>query len=199
MTCGSIVPSVNTLNPKESRHTVWGSSVVIFFCIPLKLHPPGGLPSVYFYRYNKHERCPGIAGTTPGRCQPQSQTIKAGTIIIQCPARKRKEKMNMKKIFALLLAVIMVLSLAACGGGAEKGSTLVYGSGDYDSINPIMNRMTSLGIFRFGMCGCKHCFSVCIYRFQNGWDCKGTAGSLTSGFPIGVKAPCWHTILWNKV
>ena len=42
----------------------------------------------------------------------------------------------MKKIFALLLAVIMVLSLAACGGGAEKGSTLVYGSGDYDSINP---------------------------------------------------------------
>ena len=45
----------------------------------------------------------------------------------------------MKKTFALLLAVIMVLSLAACGGGAEKGSTLVYGSGDYDSINPIMN------------------------------------------------------------
>ena len=38
----------------------------------------------------------------------------------------------MKKIFALLLAVIMVLSLAACGGGADKGSTLVYGSGDYD-------------------------------------------------------------------
>ena len=45
----------------------------------------------------------------------------------------------MKKILALLLAVIMVLSLAACGGGADKGSTLVYGSGDYDSINPIMN------------------------------------------------------------
>ena len=45
----------------------------------------------------------------------------------------------MKKIFALLLAAIMVLSLAACGGGADKGSTLVYGSGDYDSINPIMN------------------------------------------------------------
>ena len=46
----------------------------------------------------------------------------------------------MKKLFALLLAAIMVLSLAACGtGGSDKGSTLVYGSGDYDSINPIMN------------------------------------------------------------
>ena len=46
----------------------------------------------------------------------------------------------MKKILSLLLAVIMVLSLAACGnGGSDKGSTLVYGSGDYDSINPIMN------------------------------------------------------------
>ncbi len=46
----------------------------------------------------------------------------------------------MKKIFALLLAAIMILSLAACGtGGSGEGSTLVYGSGDYDSINPIMN------------------------------------------------------------
>ena len=45
----------------------------------------------------------------------------------------------MKKIFALLLAIIMVLSLAACDSNKDKGSTLVYGSGDYDSINPIMN------------------------------------------------------------
>ena len=45
----------------------------------------------------------------------------------------------MKKIISLVLAAIMVLSLAACGTGSGKGSTLVYGSGDYDSINPIMN------------------------------------------------------------
>ena len=45
----------------------------------------------------------------------------------------------MKKIFALLLAMIMVLSFVACDSSKEKGSTLVYGSGDYDSINPIMN------------------------------------------------------------
>ena len=55
---------------------------------------------------------------------------------------------------------------------------------------------------RFCVLGCVDAntvFPVCIYRFQNGWDCKGTAGSVTSGFPIGVKAPCWHTILLCKV
>ena len=45
----------------------------------------------------------------------------------------------MKKAIALLLAIVMVLGLAACGSSKDKGSTLVYGSGDYDSINPIMN------------------------------------------------------------
>ena len=46
----------------------------------------------------------------------------------------------MKKIISLLLAMVMVFGLVACGSGnATKGSTLVYGSGDYDSINPIMN------------------------------------------------------------
>lgn len=66
-----------------------------------------------------------------------------------------------KKLLTALLAIAMCLSLAACGGngtsspsgpapaasgsaGAGSGtstgpSTLVYGSGDYTSINPIMN------------------------------------------------------------
>ena len=70
--------------------------------------------------------------------------------------------MNAKKILALLLSAAMLLSLAACGAkeapaaiqatqsqgqaaapdadaAPAKESTLVYGSGDYDSINPIMN------------------------------------------------------------
>ena len=48
--------------------------------------------------------------------------------------------MNTRKILSLLLAAMMLLSLVACGSGdAAKGSTLIYGSGDYDSINPIMN------------------------------------------------------------
>lgn len=46
----------------------------------------------------------------------------------------------MKKVFALLAALALVLGLAACGTGeSTAGTTLIYGSGDYDSINPIMN------------------------------------------------------------
>ena len=45
----------------------------------------------------------------------------------------------MKKLLALLLTFLMVISAFAGCGSKEKESTLVYGSGDYDSINPIMN------------------------------------------------------------
>ena len=45
----------------------------------------------------------------------------------------------MKKLLSLLLAMLLVCGLAACSGSAETGNTLIYGSGDYDSINPIMN------------------------------------------------------------
>ncbi|MBQ2384427.1 MAG: ABC transporter substrate-binding protein [Oscillospiraceae bacterium] len=45
----------------------------------------------------------------------------------------------MKKLFALLLAALTVVSMFAGCSKEEKKSTLVYGSGDYDSINPIMN------------------------------------------------------------
>lgn len=45
----------------------------------------------------------------------------------------------MKKTIALLLAVILALSLAPWVAASSGGSILVYGSGDYDSINPIMN------------------------------------------------------------
>ena len=46
----------------------------------------------------------------------------------------------MKKKFALLLVLAMALSLfAGCSGDTASNNTLIYGSGDYDSINPIMN------------------------------------------------------------
>ena len=45
----------------------------------------------------------------------------------------------MKKLLALLLAALMVVSMFAGCSKKDEKSTLVYGSGDYDSINPIMN------------------------------------------------------------
>ena len=45
----------------------------------------------------------------------------------------------MKRIIALLLVAVMAVALFAGCGSEEQKSTLVYGSGDYDSINPIMN------------------------------------------------------------
>lgn len=65
---------------------------------------------------------------------------------------------TIRKLSALILTFIMCMSLAACGGNLntdhgtasadggyvgtgrpDKAATLVYGSGDYTSINPIMN------------------------------------------------------------
>lgn len=45
----------------------------------------------------------------------------------------------MKKWMGILLTVAMMLSLVACGTNQPEGTTLVYGSADYDTINPIMN------------------------------------------------------------
>jgi hypothetical protein len=41
------------------------------------LYPPGGLPTVRIYQYNKHEIYLGITGTTPGGANP-NRKIKAG-------------------------------------------------------------------------------------------------------------------------
>ena len=48
--------------------------------------------------------------------------------------------MKMKKFFVLLLSFSLVFSaVAGCSAADGAENTLVYGSGDYDSINPIMN------------------------------------------------------------
>ena len=49
-----------------------------------------------------------------------------------------RESSMMKRVLTFLLALLTVLALTACGGRAQS-STLIYGSTDYDSINPIMN------------------------------------------------------------
>ena len=45
----------------------------------------------------------------------------------------------MKKILALVMVLVLALGMFAGCKAEKKNNTLVYGSGDYDSINPIMN------------------------------------------------------------
>ena len=79
---------------------------------------------------------------------------------------KRKRRLGMKKrIFAMLMAAAMMLSMAACGNGTEEkktensagteaqaadgASTLVYGSNDYTRINPAMDEHGEINILIF--------------------------------------------------
>ena len=58
----------------------------------------------------------------------------------------------MKKAMSLLLALVMVLSLAACGADTNTGSdgtTLVYGSADYTRINPAMDEHGEINLLLF--------------------------------------------------
>lgn len=53
-------------------------------------HPPGGLPSLFIYRYNKG-KIPRYGWHHTGALPTQIQKIRVGTIIIYCPAEKRKD------------------------------------------------------------------------------------------------------------
>lgn len=58
---------------------------------------------------------------------------------------------NMKKTLCIALAVLMILSMAACGqkNTQDKGTTLTYGSGDYTRINPAMDEHGEINILIF--------------------------------------------------
>ena len=64
---------------------------------------------------------------------------------------------------------------------------------------PLLFRGKLWGFLRLGICTYKLFFRFVYTDAQVGWVCKGPAGSLPSGLPIGVKAPCWHTIFRWKV
>ncbi len=57
---------------------------------------------------------------------------------------------KMKRVFGLMLAALMVMSLIACGNNSkENDNTLVYGSGDYTRINPAMDEHGEINILIF--------------------------------------------------
>ena len=72
---------------------VWYFSAFVIFTISGKFYPPGELPSIRFYRYNKYENAPAGWHQNRGVANP-NRKIKAGTIIIQCLAEKGKEKIK---------------------------------------------------------------------------------------------------------
>ena len=74
-----------------------------------------------------------------GACQPQSQKSRQALLLYTVLPEKERTNFTMKKLLALLLAALMVVSMFAGCSKKDEKSTLVYGSGDYDSINPIMN------------------------------------------------------------
>ena len=70
--------------------------------------------------------------------------------------RKSHPMTMMKRLAALVLALAMLLTLAACGGEAADendtqsgGPTLVYGSGDYTRINPAMDEHGEINVRLF--------------------------------------------------
>ena len=56
---------------------------------------------------------------------------------------------DIRRLFAALLALVLLMSLAACGGEKKKDNTLVYGSGDYTRINPAMDEHGEINILIF--------------------------------------------------
>ncbi len=55
----------------------------------------------------------------------------------------------MKKIVCLVLALVLAMSMAACGKPESKSNTLIYGSHDYTRINPAMDEHGEINILIF--------------------------------------------------
>lgn len=98
--------------------------------------------------------------------------------------------MNMKKILCLILAVLTVLSLAACGKGTTKNdNTLVYGSGSYTRINPAMDEHGEINILLFnGLTGHDGDNQV-IPALAKSWDFDRDTCTYTFHLEENVK---WH-------
>ena len=103
----------------------------------------------------------------------------------------------MKKVMALLLALLMMLTLVACGSeenaeAAENGSgpvTLVYGSGDYDSINPIMNEHCEIKHLLFDSLVKRDGEGDLVASLASDWSYDAQTMTYTFQLEEGVK---WH-------
>ena len=107
----------------------------------------------------------------------------------------------MKKLIALLLAMVMVFGLVACGAKAHvaapeatpeasaEPSTLIYGSGDYDSINPIMNEHCEIKHLLFDSLVKRDGEGNLVASLATEWNYDDTTMTWTFKLAEGVK---WH-------
>ncbi len=96
----------------------------------------------------------------------------------------------MKKIFALLLSTALILALlSGCGGKRDTKNTLVYGSGDYDSINPIMNEHCEIKHLLFDSLVKRDGSGDLIASLAESWSYDETTMTYTFQLRSDVK---WH-------
>ena len=100
----------------------------------------------------------------------------------------------MKKAMSLLLALVMVLSLAACGSGgsaddSSSGTTLVYGSADYTRINPAMDEHGEINLLLFNGLTAHDGNDQIVPGLAETWDYDEQTYTYTFHLREGVK---WH-------
>ena len=96
----------------------------------------------------------------------------------------------MKKRMICLLVALMLLGLSACGSQTQpSGSTLVYGSGDYDTINPIMNEHCEIKHLLFDGLVKRDGQGQLVGSLAQGWDYDAETLTYTFQLRPDVK---WH-------
>lgn len=107
---------------------------------------------------------------------------------------------KISKLVVLLLAAVMTLSMAACGGAPEtpatqeaeaaaEPSTLVYGSTDYTRVNPAMDEHCEINVLIFdGLTDHDGDGSV-IPRLAKSWELDEATNTYTFHLEENVK---WH-------
>ena len=110
-----------------------------------------------------------------------------------------------KRILTMLMAAAMMLSMAACGNGAEEkktensagteaqaadgASTLVYGSNDYTRINPAMDEHGEINALLFDGLTDHDGDNQVVPRLAKSWDYDESTYTYTFHLEEGVK---WH-------